>query len=159
MMTAFVLLAVGLLLIFIEFYLPGAVMGIAGGIFVAASVFMFAAEANAVWAAVLYLIAVLVLLAYLVKFAMWKIRTTKPERSIYSDSSQEGFAASSFDKAAIGKEGVVLSDLKPGGYILIDGAQQQALSEGGYITKGSRVQVVGGQEESLIVKLIKPEGS
>lgn len=158
-MTPFIVLAIGLLLIFIEFYLPGAIMGIAGGILVATSIFMFAAQENATWAVILYLVAVVVLLVYLVKFAMWKIRTTKPEYSIYSDQSQTGFVASHYDKNAIGKEGVVLSDLKPGGYILIDGEQHQAISEGMYITKGSLVEVIGGQEESLIVKLINTKGS
>jgi membrane-bound serine protease (ClpP class) len=153
-----VLLALGLLLIFIEFYLPGAVMGVAGGIFVAASIFLFAAEVNAAWAVILYLAAVIVVLVYLVKFALWKIRTTKPDRSIYLDSSQEGYVASHYDQKAIGKQGTVLADLKPGGYILIDGVQHQALSEGGYLPKGSLVEVIGGQEESLIVKLIKQEG-
>lgn len=158
-MTPFLVLALGLLLIFIEFYLPGAVMGIAGGVLVATSIFMFATEVNAAWAVILYTVAVIVALAYLVKFALWKIRTTKPEYSIYSDDDQEGYVASHYDKSAIGKHAVVLSDLKPGGYILVDGVQQQALSEGGYITKGSLVEVIGGQEESLVVKLIKPEGS
>ena len=134
-------------------------MGIAGGVLVATSIFMFAAQTEFVWAVILYMAAVLVILAYLVKFAMWKIRTTKREYSIYSDADQKGFVASSYDKNAIGKRGTVLSDLKPGGYILVDGAQHQALSEGGYITKGSLVEVIGGQEESLIVKLIKQEGS
>lgn len=155
-MTPFILLAVGLLLIFIEFYLPGAVMGIAGGILVAASVFLYAAQAEAAWAAILYLILVVAALVGLVKFAMWKIRTAKPDYSIYSASNQEGFVASAYNEKAIGKQGIVLSDLKPGGYILIEGVQYQALSESGYIVKGALVQVIGGQEESLIVKLIKP---
>lgn len=159
MIASFAVLAAGLLLIFIEFYLPGAVIGIGGGILVAASIVMFAAEVDAAWAVILYLVAVAVLLAYLVKFAMWRIRTTKSQYSVYSDDSQTGYVASSFDASAIGKQGVVLSDLKPGGYIMVDGIQHQALSEGGYLSKGSFVEVIKGQEESLIVKLIKPEGS
>lgn len=158
-MTPFIVLAIGLLLIFIEFYLPGAVMGISGGILVATSIFMFAMQADAAWALLLYIAAVAVLLFYLVKFALWKIRTTNAEYSIYSDDSQDGFVASSYDKSAVGKEGVVLSDLKPGGYVLIDNIQHQAISEGTYIVKGSPVVVIGGQEESLIVKLIKTKGS
>lgn len=158
-MTPYIVLALGLIMIFIEFYLPGAVMGIAGGILVATSVFLFAAEVNAAWAVILYLIGVCVVLFYLVKFALWKIRTTKPEYSIYSASNQEGYVASHYDKHAIGKTGIVLSDLKPGGYILIDGVQHQAISENNYIPRGATVEVIGGQEESLIVKLTNKEGT
>jgi len=47
-----------------------------------------------------------------------------------------------------------LTDLKPGGYILVEGKQHQALSNTGYIVKGKEVKIIGGQEESLIVKQI-----
>ena len=62
---------------------------------------------------------------------------------------------SKFEKHAIGKIGIVLTDLKPGGFILIEGKQHQAISQSGYITKGEEVIVVSGQEESLLVKKVK----
>lgn len=156
-MTPLFLLIVGLLLIFIEFYLPGAVMGIAGGLMVFISLVLFAMESQSAWATAAYVIGVFVALGYLIKFALWRIRTAKPDRSIYSNSSQEGYQASSFDSAMIGKTGIVVTDLKPGGHILIDGHRLQAISQSGYLTKGTEVLVVGGQEESLIVKYVKKE--
>ena len=154
-MTPFIFLILGLLLILMEFFLPGAILGVSGGILVIASIVLFAMEANSVWWVVLYVIGVVVVLIYLVKFALWNIRTAKPSRSIYLNSDQEGFVASSFDASAIGKTGVVVTDLKPGGHILVDGKRQQAISQSGYITKGTEVIVLGGQEESLIVKTKK----
>lgn len=157
-MAPFVVLALGLLLIFLEFYLPGAVLGILGGGLVTVSLFMYAAVAPSLFAFALYFLAVCVMIYYLIKFALWKIKTTKPEYSIYSDDDQQGFVASHYDKSAVGKTGLVLTDLKPGGYILIDGIQHQAISESGYIVKGASVEVLSGQEESLIVKCVKTEG-
>lgn len=154
-MMAFILLALGLLLILIEFYVPGAVMGIAGGVLIAISIYVYTAQAESVWAIVLYLFVTAVSIGAVIKFAIWSITTAKPEHSIYSNASQEGYIASHFDSSAIGKTGTVLSDLKPGGYIRIDGKQHQAISQTGYIPKGSEVLVTGGQEESLIVKLVK----
>jgi membrane-bound serine protease (ClpP class) len=151
-MNPFILLAIGLLLIFIEFYLPGAVMGIAGGIFVFASIIVFAFRTNSPLEIILFIIGTIAALSLLIRFALWRIRTAKPDYSIYSDGAQVGYVASGFDKTAVGKTGTVLSDLKPGGYVLIEGKQQQALSVSGYITKGSEVIVIGGQEESLLVK-------
>ncbi|HEV8050982.1 MAG TPA: NfeD family protein [Parachlamydiaceae bacterium] len=154
-MIPFILLGLGLVLILMEFFLPGIILGVSGGLLVIASIVLFAMQANSIWWVVLYVIGIVVVLIYLVKFAIWRIRTAKPSRSIYSDSSQTGYVASSFDATAIGKTGVVVTDLKPGGHILVDGKRQQAISQGGYITKGTEVVVLSGQEESLIVKPIK----
>lgn len=156
-MNPFVLLLLGLLLIFLEFYLPGAIMGIAGGIMVFTSIILFALDSESPLLTVLYGFGACVSLALLIKFAIWRIRTARPGASIYSDASQDGFQASQFDVTAIGKIGVVVTDLKPGGHIVVDGKRMQAISQSGYITKGSQVLVVGGQEESLIVKFHKKE--
>lgn len=154
-MSPFTLLALGLLLIFLEFFVPGAVFGILGGVAIGASLILFAMETDSALAFAAYFIAVCILLYYLIKFALWRIRRTKGAQSIYSDADQEGFVASSFDASTIGKQGVVLTDLKPGGYILIDNAKYQAISAAGYISKGSEIEVIAGQEESLVVKKIK----
>lgn len=156
-MSAYLLLALGMLLIFIEFFLPGAVMGTIGAILVIASIFVFASSTTSTWAFVCYLLAVCILLYYVIKLAIWRMQKTKSEHTICSDASQVGYVASTFDSSAIGKQGVVISDLKPGGYILVDGKKLQALSVSGYMTQGTQVEVISGQEESLIVKRIQKE--
>ena len=158
-MTPFILLIFGLLLIFIEFYIPGAIMGIVGGLMVFTSIIMFAMQSQSPWEIAIYVVVVGIVLGYLIKFAIWRIRTAKPDYSIYSDDNQNGFQASSFDSTAIGKHGVVVTDLKPGGHILVDGKRLQAISQSGYLIKGTEVLVISGQEESLIVKPIKKETS
>lgn len=152
-MTSYFFLAVGLLLIFLEFFLPGAMIGIIGGVLLFTSIVFFIAEGHSALASLAYIVVIVLLVALLIKFAIDRIKATKSKQSIYSDDAQVGFVASHFDTAAIGKTGVVLSDLKPGGYILIDDKKQQALSVEGYISKGREVIVISGQEESLIVKL------
>lgn len=154
-MTAFLLLFLGLFLVFLEFYLPGAILGILGGCFIVASVIYFALDYPSPIAVTAFVLAAGLLLAAVVKFALWRIRNSKSRFSIYSDDAQNGFVASHYDKTLIGKKGKVLTDLKPGGYIIVDGKQQQALSREGYVTKGSEVEVIGGQEESLIVKKVE----
>lgn len=151
-MSPYLLLFLGLLLIFLEFYVPGAVMGICGGLMVFISIVLFALQSQSVLLTLFYIICVIVCLGFLFKFALWRIRTAKPGRSIFSDSSQEGFVASHFDTLAIGKKGIADTDLKPSGHIIVDGKRLQAISQSGYIIKGSEVIVIGGQEASLIVK-------
>lgn len=150
-MIPFFLLVLGLLLILFEFYLPGAVVGIIGGVVIITSIFLFAQE-HSLLAVIIFILTALVSIGLLIRFALWRIVKAKPGRSIYLHGDQEGYQASTFDSSAIGKTGVVASDLKPGGYITIDGKQHQAISITGYIPKGEKVIVLSGQEESLIVK-------
>lgn len=156
-MIPFLLLLLGFLLIFFEFYLPGAILGILGSILVVVSVVLFAYQTSSVIAVILFVVGTVAAIVFLIRFALWRIVRAKPERSIYLHKDQEGYQASSYDATAIGKTGIVLSDLKPGGHILIDGKQHQALSIVGYIPKGAEVVVISGQEESLLVKLSKKD--
>jgi membrane-bound serine protease (ClpP class) len=158
-MNPFLLAFIGLLLILFEFYLPGAIMGILGSLLLIASVVLFALQTSSLLALSLFVIGVVITIILVIRFALWRIVHAKPDYSIYLHKDQEGYQASSFDKTLIGKTGVVLSDLKPGGYILVEGQQYQAISVSGYITKGNLVSIIGGQEESFIVQFIKKEGS
>lgn len=156
-MIPYLLVILGLLLILFEFYLPGAILGILGGLFILAGVILFASETSSLLAIVLFIGGTTAAVALLIRFAIWRIVNAKPQYSIYSNANQEGYQASDYDKTAIGKTGVVIADLKPGGYILLEGRQHPAISISGYIGKGEHVTVVGGQEQSLMVKLAKKE--
>lgn len=151
-MLPFILLAVGLLLIFLEFFLPGGVMGTIGALVVLASIALFAMQTDSMILILLYTIGSIVSVALLFRFALWRIRHGEPGKTIYSDDDQEGFTASAFDKGAIGKIGIVDTDLRPGGHIIVEDKRHSAISRSGYIPKGEKVKVLGGEGESLIVK-------
>lgn len=151
-MGPLILLVLGFLLVFLEFYLPGAIMGIAGGIFILASMILFAMQTESPIAIAFFVIGICVAMVLLVKFAIWRIRTAKPQRSIYSNNAQDGYQAVGYDASAIGKEGIVLTDLKPGGFIIVEGRQQAAISKEGYLSKGTKVKVISGEESNLIVR-------
>lgn len=153
-MTPYILLILGLVLIFFEFYIPGAIMGTLGGLLVFASLIMITTQSTSLLEIFLFYIGTALAIYGLIKFALWRIPRTKGAFSIYSDKDQEGYQASKYDPKAIGKKGTVLSDLKPGGYIVIEGEQHQALSQSGYLPKGTEVLVLGGEGESLIVKKV-----
>jgi membrane-bound ClpP family serine protease len=156
-MIPFIFLALGLLLILLEFYMPGVVMGAIGSILVVTSIILFAYQTQTAWQVVLFVLGSIVAVVILIKFALWRIPRSKSSFNIYSGNDQEGYQASSFDNSTIGKKGVVLTDLKPGGHILLEGRKLQALSQSGYLVKGTEVIVIGGEEESLIVKHIKKD--
>lgn len=155
MIIPFILVLLGLLFVFLEFYMPGAVMAIIGIIFLMAGIVTFAEQTQSFLATLLFIIGEVVLLSLLIKYTLKRIPKAKSTMSIYLHKDQEGYQASQYDKEAIGKHGIVISDLKPGGYILVDGKKQQAISQSGYIVEGSEVQVISGEGESLNVREIK----
>lgn len=152
-MIYLVLWAIGLIMIFLEFYLPGAILGTIGGILLVVSI-LLAADGENIFFTILYSIFVAASVVGVIKYALWQIPRGRHKDSIYSSDAQVGYYASSYDLEAIGKEGVVLSDLKPGGFIEVNGKQLPAISESGYVVKGEKVKVVRGEGDSLIVTKI-----
>lgn len=150
-MNPYILLGIGLILIFLEFYLPGAILGTLGAIFVIGS-YVVMAKNGSLPEFLFFLGGSFIAIYALIRFALWRIPRASPGTSIYLKGDQEGYIASTFDQSAIGKTGVVLTDLKPGGYILVDGTQHQAQSVVGYITKGEKVKVIAGEGDSLLVQ-------
>ena len=153
----FLLVLLGLILIVAEFYLPGGIMAVLGAIAILSGIILFAGETSSLLFLILFIAGTAIGIGLAIRFALWKIIHAKPDYSIYSNQDQEGYVASTFDETAIGKIGLVLSDLKPGGFILINDRQHSAISISGYISKGKEVIVIGGQEQSLMVKSYKKD--
>ncbi len=151
-MMPFLLLILGLFLILLEFYLPGAIMATLGALSLLAAIVLFASQTHSLIALGLFILAAAISVILLIRFAMWQIKRAKPESSIYSDKSQEGYYAAHYDPTAIGKTGVVSTDLKPGGYVVIEGKTYPAISVSGYLAKGEQAVVIGGQEQNLLVR-------
>lgn len=145
----------GLFLIYLEFFLPGAVMAIGGSILLLSSVFVFHMEKPHMLVLVLYLMALTIAVYSIVRFALWQICNSAAEGTVLLATDQAGFQACVFDKEMIGKKAVVATDLKPSGQVEIDGKVYQALSEGDYIDKDDQVIVIGGQGSHLIVTRIR----
>ena len=150
-MISFLLVLLGLLLVLCEFYLPGAIMGILGGISITLGLILFVSEHTSLLAIIAFIIGTAAAIWLVIRFAMWRIVNSKTNNSIYLNTDQEGYQASEYDKSVIGKMAIVVADLKPRGYILVDNHHYPAISLAGYISKGESVTIVGGQEQSLMV--------
>jgi len=141
----------GIVLIFLEFFLPGAVLAVLGTLTLLISMGMCFAQYSALYG-IIYLLAILLAVLVTCKVALWRIKGSRTNGNFYHGEDQEGYLASSFDQTLIGKDGVVSTELKPAGHILIDGKLYQALSETGFISKGTPVQIMGGKGSHLIVR-------
>ncbi len=138
---------VGLFLVYLEFFFPSGILGVVAAASLIASIIVFIFQGYAWGWSATYAILLLVATGFVCKLAFSKV---KKKVSLHDD--QEHFVAVSYDKDLIGKEGIVLSDLKPSGHILIEGKRVAAFSEVGYIPKDTRVVVTSGRGSMLIVK-------
>lgn len=154
MIMIIVLVVLGLFFVLLEFYMPGAIMAIIGTVMLLTSIALFAELTESFPWTLLFIIGLGAALFFLIKYTVRYIPKANPRYSIYSNKDQEGYVASHYDVKAIGKKGRVVADLKPGGYILVDGSKQAAISESGYISRGAEIIVIGGEGESLLVKEI-----
>ena len=146
MLFVWILGATGLLLIFLEFFLPGVVMAVGGGLLLLASLYFFHMEHPGSPLFFVYFIGLTGLVYCVVRFAMWRVKAT-----IRSAADQEGFIAVSYPKEMVGKTGSAITDLRPCGHILIEGQCFQAVAKTGYINKNRPIEVLGGEGSHLIV--------
>ena len=54
----------------------------------------------------------------------------------------------------IGTEGEALTDLRPSGKILVDGQMLDAISDGNFIEKGSKIQIKSATESQAVVSKV-----
>lgn len=154
MIYPFLWLALGLLLVFLEFFLPGIILGTIGGTLIVLSIIFFAAEVHSPLFVMLFAALAVGGVIGVIYAALRKIKSSQ-KSGLYSDADQEGYRSEKYDESVVGKEGVAISDLRPSGRIIVNRKTYQAMSQGGFIAKQSKIQVVGGEGPTLIVKSIE----
>lgn len=141
----------GLIFIFLEFFLVGALFAILGSLFVALSLILFFVGFPLALS-LGYLVVIVFAIVGTCKGALRWIKSSRRRGEFYLQNDQEGYSASFFDHNLLGKEGVAVTALKTAGHVLIEKKRYQALSESGFITKDASIVVIGGRGAYLIVK-------
>ncbi len=150
--TLFLFVA-GILLIFLEFFLPGAVSGTLG---VAALILsLFLAGENAIEIGVSILIALFI--STIVFFMMIKIFGKKLvlfNKMVLFDSArkEDGYVSNVNRTDLLGKEGITLTILRPAGTIVINNERIDAVSEGGFIEQDAKVKVIEVEGARIVVR-------
>lgn len=155
MTLALFLALIGLVFVYLEFFLPGGILALIGGLVLVVSVVVFAMQGPGWLLAAVYLLVLLGAVYGIFRLAMYRIKKSAKNDSFYLQNDQEGYVASSFDRSLIGKKGIALSTMKPSGRIQVEGRAYQATSERGYIHKGEPVEVTGGRASYLLVQPLK----
>ncbi len=148
-----IVLLVGIVLVGVEFILPGfGIPGIAGIIFTAAGIFLTgrnASERIMVGAIAVVIIAVMLVVSILA-FSSKKIKspikldTDLPGKNLFIDEQDMEYL--------IGKKGVAVTDLKPSGKGEFDGVKFDILSGNYYIKRGAALVITEVKNNRIIVE-------
>jgi membrane-bound serine protease (ClpP class) len=150
-----ILFACGILLILIELFIPGfGFFGISGVSCILVSLFLtLGGDTAALSLLSISLVVAIVVFLLIIKFLpssqLWSKIILKD-----SETKQDGFSSSHDYSNYIGKEGLVLTLLRPAGLVEIDGVQLDVVSAGQYIEPGIKVKVVSVNGSRIIVKKV-----
>ena len=155
MILAVLIGLLGLLCLYCEFFLPGGVLAVLGGLILLSSVVLFFLHSTSPLWGILYLILLLMAAIFTCFLALKNIKRSGKQNAFFLQRNQSGFSAERIEENLIGKEGVVSTELKPSGHVRIEGKVYQALSQGEFVSKGTPVEVVLMKGSHVIVKLKK----
>ena len=155
MLTAAVLLIIGLAAVILEFFIPAfGIIGLLGGASIVAGIiaaFRISSAAGSV-----FLISALIIVPVLI-IVFFRIfpRTFFGRKLILGRifSSEDGYTAGPAEQDSLnGMQGTALSDLRPSGTIRVDGKKYSAVSSGEYIDSGKEIKVIKTDGNRIVVK-------
>ncbi|MDF2590302.1 MAG: hypothetical protein K0S41_4145 [Anaerocolumna sp.] len=150
---AIILFIAGFILIGIEMVIPGfSVPGITGIICLLVGIFIVS---DSIQEGAIITIIVLALLGIMLAIILGMLSKGKLKSPIIlkdEQNKEKGYISSSDLKYLQGKEGIALTDLRPTGTGNFDGITLDVISEGNYITKGTKLIIYKVEGSKLIVK-------
>ncbi|ACL20923.1 protein of unknown function DUF107 [Desulfitobacterium hafniense DCB-2] len=147
------LVILGLSFLFLEIFIPGGILGIAGLVLLSAGIFLTAESALH---GVAYVCTMLLILGILVALSFRFPRTRRFWQRFSlnaKQSNREGYVAPTVDlESYVGCEGVAISPLRPAGTADFDGKRLDVVTEGGFIDTHSRVKVIAVEGTRVVVR-------
>lgn len=148
-----ILFIIGIGLVLLEFFITSGLVGFLGFVAILASFFLASGDVEQMAVSIfIALLATFILAVILVKVFGKKL--TLFNRLVLTDStSTEGGYISNKDRhELLGKEGILLTDLRPAGTAVLDGERLDVVSEGSFVVKGTKVVVVKTEGSRIVVR-------
>ncbi len=147
------LLVAGLMLIGFEVFVPGAILGVAGGLFLLSGVALAFAK-HGIEGGGLALAAALAAVGGLLYFEFRILPRTRIGRRMFLEKAIDGTSQPPVAETAgdvIGREAVALTALGPTGLVQVDGRRYEARCESGFAAEGTRLRVTRLETFQLVV--------
>ncbi|AGF54842.1 membrane-bound ClpP family serine protease [Clostridium saccharoperbutylacetonicum] len=150
------LLIIGFGLVFLEMHIPGfGIPGILGAICLILAVALTAQNFAEGLVMTLGILAILGIMLGVVLTFFTKGKFFKPLILPDVQRKEHGYISSSDLDYLLGKKGIALTDLRPSGSIDIDGVKFDVISDGEYISSGTKVEIFKVSGVKLLVKKTK----
>lgn len=154
-MESVILLAAGIILIVIEFFVPGGILGALGVGAIAGSLLM----AGYSMTHMMMSIAIAILIAIIAGVLLYK--RIGAEKGIFNKiilhdrtTTDLGYVTIDDRQNLIGLKGIALTPLRPAGTVLIDDERIDVVTEGGFIAKDESVKIVFVEGMRVVVRKI-----
>lgn len=145
----------GLLLIFVEFFLPGLVLGTIGGLLILISTILGVYHYEDY--ALFIILGELIGACAGIVLGFWVLSRTRAGDFIKlrdSQKAESGYVSAESDLSLLNCEGTVLTALRPSGTIMVGDKRIDAVSDGTFIEEKKRVQVVQVHGSRVVVEEI-----
>lgn len=143
----------GILLIFFEFFLPGAVAGTLG--FAALILSFFMAGEDVLQMGVSILIAIFIsIVVFFMMIKVWGKKLLLFNKIVLLDvaKKEDGYVSNVNRTDLLGKEGKALTVLRPSGTAIIKNERVDVVSEGDFIEKDTRIIVIKVEGPRIVVR-------
>lgn len=155
LVEAVVLIAIGFVLLFIEiFLLPSfGPVGVLGGILIISGL-VLAGYKEGFYSAIKHVGITFGFMLPVCAIAYWLLPKTKLGRAFILDTSERkevGFQSGPELEHLVGKVGMAVTHLRPAGTAEFDGERLHVISEGEFIQKGERIQVIRVEGNKIVV--------
>lgn len=151
--TSLALFVTGLILLVIEGIVPGFGLPGIGGIIlvIVGTILAMGNITSALMSISVAIIITAVITILLIKYGRHSPMFEKIILTAHQEDDK-GYLSSTTKDEYLGKEGTTVSELRPSGFIEIDGKRIDALSEGNFIPKGTSIKVVRVEGSKIIVR-------
>ena len=108
-------------------------------------------DINAVYAMLISFVAAIAIFALIAR----KLPSSKLWSKLVlrdQSTSARGYVSTESKTELVGKTGVVLTELRPSGSILLEGVPVDVVSEGAFLEKGEQVRVISVQGSRIVVR-------
>jgi len=147
------LLIAGLLLIVLEMFLPGLIVGLCGGICLIVAIIMTYANYG-VQAGTWTLVGVISGGLIFILFWMKNFSRLAMGQRLILKQSIEGTSPAKFTQDLKGAEGVAYTSLRPTGTALIQDKRYDVVTEGSWIEAGQKLKVVEIEGSRIVVRTL-----
>jgi membrane-bound serine protease (ClpP class) len=146
---------IGVILVLIEFFIPGGIIGLLGFTAVVGSLFL--ATGDPVHMTISLLIAVTVsILVFILLVKVFGKQMKFFRKMILTDATktEQGYVSNPNRLDLLGVEGKALTDLRPSGTALVKEERVDVVTEGSFISKGSSIVIVKVEGSRVVVREI-----